>query len=53
MIVLCLYLEVGLRMVADGADVWGFTSDDDVAAVGALPDGFTVLGEHLLILNVL
>ena len=40
-------------MVANGADFGSLFADDDVAAVSALPDGFAVLGEHLLILNVL
>ena len=35
-------LEVGLRMVAYGAHLWGGLADDDMSAVGALPDGVTV-----------
>ena len=37
-IVLRLDLEVALRMVAGGANLGRLLADDDVAAVGALPD---------------
>ena len=33
LVVLCVNLEVSLRMEADGTDVGGFGADDDVAAV--------------------
>ncbi len=37
-IVLGLYLEVALRVVAGGAHLRRLFADDDVAAVGTLPD---------------
>lgn len=40
-------------MVANGADFGSLFADDDVAAVGTLPDGFAVFREHFLVLNVL
>ena len=53
LVVLCEYLEVALWMVADGADFGCLWSDDDVSAVGALPDGIAVLGEYFAIADVL
>ena len=52
LIILGLHLEVALRMVADRADVGSLAADDDVAAVGALPDHAAVLGEDLAVLDV-
>lgn len=39
-------------MVANGAHLRSFLADNDVAAVSALPDGITVLGEYLFFLYV-
>ncbi len=52
LVVLCVNLEVSLRMEADGTDVGGFSADDDVAAVAALPDANACLAEHLGCLDV-
>ena len=43
LIVLGLHLEVSLGMVADGANLGGVLANDDVAAVGALPDDVAIL----------
>ena len=43
LIVLCKDLEVGLGMVTYGAYIRGLLSYHDVTAVGALPDGVSVL----------
>jgi hypothetical protein len=42
-IVFGLHLEVRLRMVANGAYLRGFLANDDMSAVGTLPDDVTVL----------
>jgi hypothetical protein len=43
LVVLCLYLEVRLRMIAHGANLGCLLANDDVAAVSALPDNVAVL----------
>ena len=52
LVVLSLYLEVCLRVVADGAYVGSLLSDDDVSAVGTLPDDIAVLREYALLLYI-
>ena len=52
LVVLGLYLEVSLWMVADGAYVGSLGAYDDVSAVGALPDDIAVLGEDAFFLYV-
>ena len=42
-VILCLDLEVSLRMVADGALLGRFLSYHDMTAVGALPDDVVIL----------
>ena len=52
LVVLGLYLEVCLRMVADGALIRSFLADDDMAAVSTLPDDVAVLSEYAFFANV-
>ena len=52
LVVLSLNLEVGLRMVADRADVGSLLANDDVATVGTLPDDVAVLREYALLLDI-
>lgn len=40
------FLEVGLRMMAGGADFGGFLAADEAAAVAAAPHGFLLTLEH-------
>ena len=47
LIVLCVYLEIRLRMEADRTNVRGFDTDDDVTAVAALPNANATLAEDL------
>lgn len=47
MIVLGPDLEVGLGMLADGADIRGCRADNNMSAVAALPDGDAALGKDL------
>ena len=51
--VVCLNLEVALRMVARWAHLGRFFTDDDMSAVAALPDDITLAREHNGILDVL
>ena len=53
LVVLRLELEVALRVVTDGADGGSLLADDDVAAVGALPDAVALAGEDNAVLDVL
>ena len=53
LIIFRLELEVALGVVTDGADRGSFLADDDVAAVGALPDAVALAGEHDGVLDVL
>ena len=53
LIVLGEDLEVALGVVTDGADFGGGGADDDVAAVGALPDGVAFFGEDHFVFDVL
>ena len=46
-------LEVGLRVVADGALLRSSFADYDMAAVRALPDAIAFAGEDYLVLDVL
>ena len=43
LVVLGLYLEVRLGMVANGTYLWGLFANDDVTAVGTLPDDVAIL----------
>ena len=43
LVILCLDLEVSLRMVADGALLGRFLAYHDMTAVGALPDDIVIL----------
>ncbi len=52
LVVLLVDFEVGLRVVADRADLGGLGADDDVAAVATFPDVHLALGEDLLGLDV-
>ena len=45
-------LKICLRMRADGAHVGRFFADDDMPAVGALPDGVAVLAEYQVVFHV-
>ena len=53
LVVLGLDLEVALRVVAGGADLWCLLADDDMSAVGALPDDIAFAREDHGILDVL
>ena len=52
-IVLCLYLEIALRMVAGRTNLWCLLADDDMSAIAALPDNITLAREHHSILDIL
>jgi hypothetical protein len=43
LVVLCLNLEISLRMVADGAYIRSLLADDDVPTVSTLPNNIAVL----------
>jgi hypothetical protein len=43
LVILCLHLEVGLGVIANGADLGSLLANDDVTAVRALPDDVAVL----------
>ena len=43
LVILCLHLEVGLGVIANGADLRSLLANDDVTAVRALPDDVAVL----------
>ena len=47
LVVLRVDLEPALGVETDGADLGGFSADDDVTAVAALPDADTALAEDL------
>ena len=47
LVVLLVDFEVGLRVVADRADLGGLGAHDDVAAVAAFPHLHLALGEDL------
>ena len=51
-VVFSLDAEVALRMVADGADLGSFFTDDHMAAVAALPDHVLVTAEHQTSLDI-
>ena len=42
LVILGLHLEICLGMVAHGALLWSFLADDDMSAVGALPNDVTL-----------
>ena len=52
LIVLLVDLEVGLRVVADGADLGGLGADDDVTTVAAFPHFHFALGKNFFGLDV-
>ena len=52
-VVLLANLEICLRMLADGADLWRLGADHDVTAVAAFPDHHAALLEHGLSLHIL
>ena len=52
-VVLLVYFEVGLRVVADGADLGSLGADDDMAAVAAFPHLDFALGKDLFGLDVM
>jgi len=45
-------LEIGFGVLADRALFRGFFADNNMAAVGALPDLIAVPGEHKIALNI-
>ena len=52
LVILSFYLEVRLRMVANGTYIRSLLANNDVAAVAALPDDITILREDALLADI-